>query len=141
MNKTFGTFELAIMWSDGRKERLPQALLREAFTSLPDTRDDLRARIAALTRARTAGAEEFTPEELEDVETALLDAVHTETSDLGLLSRIAFRADGQLVNPNGLPEDWPGVRAPYVLALAIRRFRVLLKALGARVSSVDVDAG
>jgi len=140
MDKTFGTFELAIVWPDGRQERLPQALLREAFTSLPDVRDDLRARIAAWTRARAVGAEELTLAELEEVETELLEAVHAETSDFGLLNQIGFRADGQLVNPNGLPEDWAGVRAPFVLALAIRRLCVLRHALGTRVSSVDIDA-
>jgi hypothetical protein len=140
MDMTIGTFELAITWPDGRQERLPQALLHEAFTSLPDTQGDLRARLAAWTRARTEDAEEFGLDELERMESDLLDAVHGETSEFGLLSKIAFRADGQLVNPNGLPEEWPGVRAPFVLALAIQRFRLLGRALGTRVRSVDVDA-
>jgi hypothetical protein len=49
-------------------------------------------------------------------------------------------SDTHFVNPNGLPEDWPGVRAPFVLALAIQRFRLLNRALGTRVTSIDVDA-
>lgn len=140
MDKTIGTCELVLTWPDGRQERLPHALLREAFTSLPDGQDELRARLAAWTRSRSDEAQEFGDDELEQVEGCLLDAVHTETSELGLLNQIAFRADGQLVNPNGLPEDWPGVRAPFVLALAIQRFRLLNRALGTRITSIDVDA-
>ena len=139
MDKTIGTFELVLTWPDGRQERLPHALLREAFTSLPDGSEALRAKLAEWTRSRSVEAQAFDDDELSAVESGLLNTVHTETSELGLLNQIAFRADGQLVNPNGLPEDWPGVRAPFVLALAIQRFRLLNRALGTRVTSIDVD--
>lgn len=139
MDNTIGTFELAIMWPDGRRERLRQALLREAFTALPDTADGLRSRLAGWTRARPRENQEFTADELEQMEVDLLNVVHSETGELGLLSQIALQADGQIVNPNGLPEDWPGVRAPFVLALALQRFRVLQRALGTRVQSIDID--
>lgn len=140
MDRTIGTFELSISWPNGHQERLPHALLCEAFASLPDTREDLRARLAAWTRARSDDAQDFSPDELEQMESDLLTAVHIETSEFGLLNHVAFRADGQLINPNGLPEDWPGVRAPFILALAIQRFRLLQQAMGTRVRSVDIDA-
>ena len=95
--------------------------------------------LAAQPVIRADDQHEVSVDELEQTETELLNAVHAETSEFGLLSRIAFRADGQLVSPNGLPDEWHGVRAPFVLALAIRRLRLLHRALGTRVSSVDVD--
>jgi hypothetical protein len=137
MNTALGTFELVISWSDGRRERLPLALLREAFTSLPEERGDLRGRLAAWTRERADSDREVSPEELAAMENELLEVVHKETSDFGLLNHLV--GNGQLVQLDGLPDDSRGVRSVFVFALAIRRFRLLQHAVGTEVKAVDID--
>jgi hypothetical protein len=76
---------------------------------------------------------------LANLESDLLEIAHTEKSELGLVSKIAFQSAGLLVDPERLPDDWSQLRAPAVLALALRRFNLLSLSLGSSIGTVDQD--
>ncbi len=129
-----GSRELRIVLPSGQAERIPHALIQLAYTSLPDSAEQLRATLKQWTDGGLVS-----DQALDATERDLLDVAHAHTDESGLLNKIALRSVGQLVDPGNLPEDWPQVHALTVLALAIRRFHLLSQCLGATVGTVDQD--
>lgn len=135
MTPALGPYELSISCPGGRRERIPLPLMRDAFSSLPDAPSDLRAR---LTEWTTTEARILSREELQEMEQSLLDLVHTEPNEFGLLNH--FFGNGQLVNLGAESDDFRGMRALHIFALALRRFRMLHDVLGSVIETVHIDA-
>lgn len=134
MTPALGPFEITIAFPDGRRERIPQPLVRRAFSSLPDAPADLKAGLERWTTAETR----IYREDLVTMEQSLLQLVHTEPDELGLLNH--FSGNGQLVNLDAESDDARGMSALYVLALALHRFRLLHDVLGSVIETVHIDA-
>ncbi len=128
--------DILIRLPNAQDEWIPCALLRATIISLPDDLQSVRDQVSRWLHQPQL---RITIDDLSKVESALLRSAHDRSTEAGLLNRVGLDASGHLVDPANLPLEWDEIRAPVVLALAIRRFRTLSNCLGSTIETIDQD--